>query len=361
MRLLPKVALPTDHPYLVNKYTYWYYSIIEQARQRVDCSGYMEEHHIIPKSFYKSHDPILGWLEGYHNHRNNRISLTQREHLLLHRCLTKITSGIGKMKMTHALWWMVNRVDNNPLCARLYDIVRTQRRELMQSSKWWTNGTIDVQSPISPGSEWYNARSDQITVKGRAWWNNGIMAVRAADCPGEGWARGMLEEVWNKGKTIGSYWTNGLTYVVCRESPGEGWWKEGATKGKPRPHGENSNSNHNGTTWWHKGKDRKRSRDCPGDGWERGSGVRTVGTKGQQWWNDGIQSVIAAESPGPNWQLGRIQIQIQTGSFFKSYTCPTCGKIGQGPGMKNHFRACARIHAAAETLVTMDTCPLSII
>jgi len=306
MRLLPRVALPTQHPYLVNKYTHWYYSIIEQARQRADCPEYAEEHHIIPKSFYKSRDPILGWLDGYHNHLENLIQVTQREHLILHRCLTKITTGIGKMKMTHALWWMVNRMQDKKLCARMYDTVKSQRRELMQSSKWWTNGTIDVQSHIPPGPEWYNARSDQITVKGYSWWNNGVMAVRVTDCPGEGWSKGMLEEVWNKGKTMGSWWTDGTAYVLAQESPGEGWRKEGLTKGKPRPHGENSNSNHNGTTWWHMGKDRKRSVDCPGDGWERGSGVVTKGSTGRYWWTNGENNIQSEVCPGGDYRRGRI-------------------------------------------------------
>jgi 5-methylcytosine-specific restriction endonuclease McrA len=59
--------------YLQNKYTRWYYNIIQRAQQR-NISGYTEKHHIIPRSF------------GGSNQKENLVALTAREHFVCHFC-----------------------------------------------------------------------------------------------------------------------------------------------------------------------------------------------------------------------------------------------------------------------------------
>jgi 5-methylcytosine-specific restriction endonuclease McrA len=54
--------------YLDNKYTKWYFNIIENRRVR-DSNGYTEKHHIISKSL------------GGSNNSDNIVKLTTKEHL----------------------------------------------------------------------------------------------------------------------------------------------------------------------------------------------------------------------------------------------------------------------------------------
>ena len=76
--------------YLQNKYTRWYYSIIDRAQSRT-LSGYKERHHIIPRSL------------GGSNQKNNIVNLTGREHFICHWLLTKMTIDQHRQKMIYAL------------------------------------------------------------------------------------------------------------------------------------------------------------------------------------------------------------------------------------------------------------------
>ena len=76
--------------FLQNKYTAWYYSIINRATCRI-INGYFERHHIIPK--------CLGGV----NSSENVVHLTAREHFICHRLLSKMTVGMARGKMSFAL------------------------------------------------------------------------------------------------------------------------------------------------------------------------------------------------------------------------------------------------------------------
>ena len=105
MKLFISVSLPSDHPFLVNKYTRWYYAIIEAARQRQPDS-YTEKHHIIPVCFYSTHNRSTtspGWLPGNPDVPNNLVALTYREHFACHWLLTKMVTGVARIKMARAL------------------------------------------------------------------------------------------------------------------------------------------------------------------------------------------------------------------------------------------------------------------
>lgn len=80
-------------PFLKNKYTRWYFTIIDKARGR-SLVGYTERHHIIPTAL------------GGTNHSDNLIVLTPREHFVCHRLLTKMTIGKSQKSMVHAFWLM---------------------------------------------------------------------------------------------------------------------------------------------------------------------------------------------------------------------------------------------------------------
>ncbi len=79
--------------FIDNKYTRWYYNIINRAQTRL-LNCYNERHHIIPKSL------------GGSNDSSNLVSLTAREHFVCHMLLTKMVNGIQRQKMVHAWWAM---------------------------------------------------------------------------------------------------------------------------------------------------------------------------------------------------------------------------------------------------------------
>lgn len=89
--------------FIDNKYTRIYYNIIEKSKLRsLPNDTYIEKHHIIPQSFYKSRSKT-GWLKGDYNSKKNLVNLTAREHFLCHRLLTKMTTGIAHFKMANAV------------------------------------------------------------------------------------------------------------------------------------------------------------------------------------------------------------------------------------------------------------------
>ena len=66
--------------FIENKYTHWYYNIVNNATSRI-IEGYTENHHIIPKSFYISKSKT-GWLTGNSEAVENKVMLTAKEHLI---------------------------------------------------------------------------------------------------------------------------------------------------------------------------------------------------------------------------------------------------------------------------------------
>lgn len=86
--------------FLDNKYTRWYFSIVENAksqnriqykRQHKLYTTYYETHHIIPK--------CMGGLDT----TDNTVVLLAKEHYILHLLLCRMTTGNIKHKMINAL------------------------------------------------------------------------------------------------------------------------------------------------------------------------------------------------------------------------------------------------------------------
>ena len=77
------------------KYLAWYSSIIQSAMIRPKIIGYVEKHHILPKSL------------GGDNRDENIAILTAREHFICHKLLTKFTSGDSQRMLEHAFSYMV--------------------------------------------------------------------------------------------------------------------------------------------------------------------------------------------------------------------------------------------------------------
>lgn len=91
--------------FLENKYKKWYDNIINSAKNR-NINGYVENHHILPKSL--GGDDIV----------DNLVRLTAREHFICHLLLTKFTTGYNKKLMNFALGKFIQ---NSPLQQRIFN------------------------------------------------------------------------------------------------------------------------------------------------------------------------------------------------------------------------------------------------
>jgi hypothetical protein len=123
--------------YLQNKYTRIYFSIIDDAKNRI-LDGYQERHHIIPQSL------------GGSNDKDNIVSLTAREHFICHLLLTKMVEGKSKSKMYQASWMMASTVGRGQnrykVNNRTYEFLRLKMSEVKKSTTTWNKG-------VSPSEE----------------------------------------------------------------------------------------------------------------------------------------------------------------------------------------------------------------
>lgn len=105
--------------FLQNKYTKWYFSIINKAnnQNRIKTKeSYFENHHIIPKC-----NPFNGT-----NEKKNLVLLSPKEHFICHLLLTKMCEGIKKYKMIwalHRLSYGDSNLRKNHK-SRSYDLIR---------------------------------------------------------------------------------------------------------------------------------------------------------------------------------------------------------------------------------------------
>jgi hypothetical protein len=182
------------HPiFVTNKYTTWYYQIIQSAQNRV-VSGYVEVHHIIPKSLEGNDDP------------SNLVTLYAREHFLCHWLLTKMTAGPAKYKMLAALSCMRRKSNGQQ---RIYASWQYEICKKANSQKQ----SMRTGLPSPRKGKKYGTPKNVYTGPQTLWWNNGISEIKSYECP-EGWSRGRLSL---------PYWTNGSETVKTLECPGEGW------------------------------------------------------------------------------------------------------------------------------------------
>lgn len=136
--------------YLANKYTLWYYQIIENARNRNLIDVYTEKHHIIPKSL------------GGNNRKENLATLTAREHFICHWLLIKMTEDTNQVKMKRALWRMLVtgrdcQIRYKPN-SKIYETLRLKYGSLRKG----VVTPLEVKEKISKAN------------KGKTAWNKGI-------------------------------------------------------------------------------------------------------------------------------------------------------------------------------------------
>jgi hypothetical protein len=104
--------------FLTNKYSKYYFNIVTSAKARTLATNmYVEKHHIIPKSFGGSDDST------------NIVKLTAKEHLICHRLLIRMTTGVFKSKMAFAAWRMVfssKKHKRTKVTSRIYESIKLE-------------------------------------------------------------------------------------------------------------------------------------------------------------------------------------------------------------------------------------------
>lgn len=108
--------------FVESKYTTWYYIIIDKAKVRKSLDGYIERHHIIPKSL------------GGNNSIDNLVTLTPKEHFVVHHLLTKMCMNEeDARKMWTAFFFMhINPSPTNKryFSSRTYEISKKNMSEM---------------------------------------------------------------------------------------------------------------------------------------------------------------------------------------------------------------------------------------
>jgi len=109
--------------YLHNKYTKWYYAIIQSAQnRRLEPCTRVEKHHIVPKSL------------GGGNEASNLVPLTPREHYICHLLLTKMCTGKALHKMIHAAWTMARTRKGIRVTSRTYEVLKEKATKLISEA-----------------------------------------------------------------------------------------------------------------------------------------------------------------------------------------------------------------------------------
>jgi len=136
-----------------NKYTKYYYNIIENAKKR-DSGD--EIHHIVPRCI------------GGNDSIDNLVKLTYREHYIVHGLLTKMHSS---KKLIDAYWAMSNQNKNRYYRSRLYESARRQYSEAISGDNHWSKSE-EYRKKVS--LQWTDERKKdfRLKVSGNNHWTN---------------------------------------------------------------------------------------------------------------------------------------------------------------------------------------------
>ena len=164
--------------FIDNKYTHWYYTIINTALSRASLTDYTEKHHIIPKSL------------GGSNAVSNLVRLTAKEHFVCHRLLTKMVfENKDKIKMNNAAFQMtICSLNQNryKISARTYEILKRNKSAAMIGNTYGKKPMSDeTKRKISEAKKGVSVgvgrtMTDEVkkklsaAIKGRTPWNVGL-------------------------------------------------------------------------------------------------------------------------------------------------------------------------------------------
>lgn len=159
-----------------------YNAIISNALNRVQCNGYTEYHHIIPKSL------------GGDDTSNNLVKLTGREHFICHYLLAKMYpyESIEWYKMNHAFIIMKSNgaTHKRYFNSRLYEALKINFSKVMKHLQSGNNnsqfGSFWIYNPeLKENKKIYNEKDipDGWYVGRKYIWNK--LIVRCKNCDNE--------------------------------------------------------------------------------------------------------------------------------------------------------------------------------
>lgn len=163
--------------FIDNKYTRWYYNIINAAVSRGSQTDYTEKHHIIPRSL------------GGTNSLSNLAKLTAKEHFICHRLLTKMVyEDTAKIKMHNAAFQMTVKSSNQQrykITSRTYEVLKRNKSAAMVGN---THGQRSMSEEtkrkiseakkgksVNKGKKISDEQKEKLSIalKGRTPWNKG--------------------------------------------------------------------------------------------------------------------------------------------------------------------------------------------
>jgi hypothetical protein len=164
--------------FIDNKYTHWYYNIVNAAVSRTTTTDYTENHHIIPRSL------------GGNNSASNLVKLTAKEHFICHRLLTKmVCEDIAKIKMYNAAFQMTIKSSNQErykITSRTYEVLKRNKSNAMIGNTYGRRPmSEETKRKISEAKQGISVGkgkklSDETkkklsaSIKGRVPWNVGL-------------------------------------------------------------------------------------------------------------------------------------------------------------------------------------------
>ena len=238
-----------------------YYSIIKN-RLANPVEGYVECHHIVPKS------------EGGTDNDDNIVALTAREHYIAHLLLAKIYNDY---KMWHAVNLMSRLNAKVKINSRLYEMVRSNsartHSEVMKGKPSWNKGkkmSEEQKRKLSDATK--KAMSDPILRKYLSDIKKG-------------------KPSWNKGKKLSEEQKQKLSDSL----KGKTLSKE--TKEKISIKNKGKNNPMFGKSSWPDDPKKYEARRLK----------MIQSQKCLKWWNNGIITCKSKECPGPEWKRGRIK------------------------------------------------------
>jgi hypothetical protein len=182
-----------NYVFKINKYTKWYFNIINHAKNcTLSDSSYYEIHHIIPKSLNGS------------NRRTNLVKLTAREHFIVHLLLIKMVEIKDVYKMVHAIIRFTLKVSSS----RQYELLR------IFVSKYSTG-----QYNTSFGKIWIHhyetknilyVKEDDFKIMDKSIFIKGLPYQRGGNLSGSKWiTNGTEETICNNEDDLTYYLTRG--------------------------------------------------------------------------------------------------------------------------------------------------------
>lgn len=136
--------------FLENKYSIWYYKIINNAKHRI-TTGYTEKHHIIPRSLTGTDDD------------SNIVKLTAREHFVCHLLLTKMVTGHYQDLMKFAVGKFIQTAPGQQRAFTSWEYKKI--RETISEARTGKKHSDETRQKMS------DAR------KGKSPWNKGVTGI----------------------------------------------------------------------------------------------------------------------------------------------------------------------------------------